>query len=759
MKVINSSGNDVRSSKAFDSFQFNIKSENLGHIISLLRDQIYSDKPMAVIRELTTNALDACIENGKTVKSVIVTLPSKLNPVFSVRDNGRGLSREEVKDIYVSYGASTKRSTNNAVGMFGIGAKSPLAYTDSFLVTSYHNGVKTVYNCAIDASNVGTCIVIHEEKSNEPSGIVVSVNIKMDDIAEFTEKALDFFKYWNELPMVEGYSEDVLKQRYSEKDKVLFGGDDWTIFESENRYYSRNNNGVVVMGNIAYPIDWNNIRSHFSKGKKNLSEEQHSLFNFLSNSKMVMRFKIGELQFAPSREALQYTEYTNNMLENKIKKILGEIEGIIQKTIASAKDLVDAHSIYSKLFDYGSGLYSLSKYFENKLKWNNICINGGSIQDVGRFDVNTGELVKDSTDSYNNPNFKSILRTFRKGNHIIHCEKNYRNSHISCSDKIKVMLYDINKVSYIRKAVNYLFSKDSSLYRVYVLEFGNTAVKDAAFKKFNLQYVPMVKYSDIEAEVKKTIVRSGGGGVRTTSNGKKYVKYITADTYIRSYGSEKSCWSNEEIDLSTASGLYIPMENNSPKYKGNVNNLRGLVDFVKLFNNIKKNNTIVKIYGFGSQITDSKTFKANSKNWTNVEDYIADKIKDSMKDETTKTFLAWSMAHNESYNENIKSFIKNLCGKLNNKNNDWCKLNKIAQSFDINNKDMLSLFKSSNVNLGIKDKVNEIKALYENITEKYPMLVNQEAYNDLYRHNYYSNISNKTIDMYVNYINMVDKNN
>src|ERR1035437_10098491 len=70
----------------------------LAHIMSVLTD-LYSDPEMAVIREYSTNALDAHVEAGVT-RPIEVTLPSALSPYLKIRDYGTGLDVEDIRTIY-----------------------------------------------------------------------------------------------------------------------------------------------------------------------------------------------------------------------------------------------------------------------------------------------------------------------------------------------------------------------------------------------------------------------------------------------------------------------------------------------------------------------------------------------------------------------------------------------------------------------------------------------------------------------------------
>ena len=89
----------LKQSDDFRSVSFGIKESGLSHIFNVLRNQLYSDKVLAVIREYSTNAVDAHIEVGKGDVPIKVTLPTALTPEFTVRDFGRGLTEEHIGEI------------------------------------------------------------------------------------------------------------------------------------------------------------------------------------------------------------------------------------------------------------------------------------------------------------------------------------------------------------------------------------------------------------------------------------------------------------------------------------------------------------------------------------------------------------------------------------------------------------------------------------------------------------------------------------
>ena len=90
----------LKQSDDFKSVSFGIKESGLSHIFNVLRNQLYSDKVLAVIREYSTNAVDAHIEAGKADTPIKVPPPSQLTPEFTVIDFVRGLTDQQVSEIY-----------------------------------------------------------------------------------------------------------------------------------------------------------------------------------------------------------------------------------------------------------------------------------------------------------------------------------------------------------------------------------------------------------------------------------------------------------------------------------------------------------------------------------------------------------------------------------------------------------------------------------------------------------------------------------
>ena len=172
MIITENKNKKVIQSHDFEQVNCTIDAEDMRYVASLLRNN-YSNTRLAVVREISANALDANLEANSN-RPIEIKLPTSMNPTFSVRDFGGGLSQEDVFNLYSKYGKSTKRTSNNYIGAFGIGKFAPLSYGDNFTCVSYNGGLKTSYNIFVDENDDTKIVRLCEpEPSNEPSGLCI----------------------------------------------------------------------------------------------------------------------------------------------------------------------------------------------------------------------------------------------------------------------------------------------------------------------------------------------------------------------------------------------------------------------------------------------------------------------------------------------------------------------------------------------------------------------------------------------------------
>lgn len=294
---------------------------NMDWVMGALAD-LYSNKEVAVVRELSTNARDSHIEAGKADVPIQVTLPTILSPYFVVQDFGIGMSADTLRSIYTSFGDSTKRQSNAFNGILGFGSKAPIAYADTFTVTAIKDGIKTEAIIARKPDSAPVLKIVMSAKTDEGNGVKITVPVYNHN--EFAQKARDFYRFW--LPGT-----------------ILVDGSEpeWAVGEKieDNLFYSpREGTSYVVMGNVPYRIA--NPDALFA----NRGMRKFSFVAYIEN---------GAVEFTPSREDLKYTDYTKKALHD----IIANVE---RKVVAQAKAEIDSQAT---MFD----AYAKWSFWTNKL--------------------------------------------------------------------------------------------------------------------------------------------------------------------------------------------------------------------------------------------------------------------------------------------------------------------------------------------------------------------------------------------------------
>jgi len=289
-------------------------------LFNILSDRMYKNKIRAVIREISTNAVDAQIEAGNPDTPIKVTLPTILEPTFKVRDFGTGLAPEDIMSLY-TYGASTKRHTNLLNGALGLGSKSPFAYAKAFTTTSFWNGRKYTYSVYSDNGSP-TVALLGETETDEPNGLEVSVPVMDKDVYDFEREAKFVYRF---------FSTDIdcnIDLGVKLKDqKPSYGKDNWGVYPVVGF------DSYIVMANVAYSLSSLGIPDTTS----------------LQTQGLVVFVDTGDVEFAASREELSLTEGTIAYLKNLAKKISKDIDTILDEATADADTVADLMKVVSTL--------------------------------------------------------------------------------------------------------------------------------------------------------------------------------------------------------------------------------------------------------------------------------------------------------------------------------------------------------------------------------------------------------------------------
>ena len=322
----------------------------------VLSSNLYQNKTLAVIREITCNAADAHRAAGLPISKIEVHLPTYSEMWFAVRDYGSGLSTDDVLSLYTTYFRSTKDNDNTQIGGFGLGSKSPFAVADQFTVTSWHGGMKTTFVCYKEN---GTPQV--REVGSVPCGtdtgleVRVAVTSASGNPTVWQTEARRLFQWW---PVAPKLNMDVLSGGTLARDptNILLASDTlvdglpaWSIHYTHDK--------TVVMGGVPYRLDLTAIPAF-----------PEALTRVVATLGFHLALPIGTVNISPSREALSYDPPTCKALINAVssfaKQLVAGMEDLIAKqpTLAAARELL-----------YGKGSKGLSSIYA-KLVTNNAVI-------------------------------------------------------------------------------------------------------------------------------------------------------------------------------------------------------------------------------------------------------------------------------------------------------------------------------------------------------------------------------------------------
>jgi hypothetical protein len=344
MILNNAPANEAVISNVAEIGEFRIR--NSAKAFSILSSGLYANKIRAVIRELSCNAVDSHAAADKRDTPFDVHLPNTLEPWFSIRDYGTGLSHQQVTQIYTTYFESTKTASNDFIGALGLGSKSPFSYTDNFTVTAIQNGRKGIYTSFINDAGVPSIAQMMEEDTDEPTGVEVrfAVNERYD-FDKFRQEARIVYTHFALRPVISGNQEfHFVDAEYESRD----------IVPGVHSYKNGRGSSVAIMGNIAYPID-------IPAADQSIDRDVRALLG----CGLEMHFGIGELDFQASREGLSYIPGTIEAIKRKLESVNAALTSVLAVEANAIENLWDRACFLFKKKEHRLWTAAVSKYAQD----------------------------------------------------------------------------------------------------------------------------------------------------------------------------------------------------------------------------------------------------------------------------------------------------------------------------------------------------------------------------------------------------------
>ena len=316
-----------------------------------LMSGLYANKEESITREIWSNAYDAHRAAGREDVPFSVTIPSLLDPVFRVRDYGVSMDHEMVMSLYTTLFTSTKEDTNNEIGKFGLGSKSPFSYTDSYNIVTFKNGEKNAYTTYFDSQSLPVIDHVWSGPTDERDGVEISFPVHTHDIAQFVEAA-------KKVSVGFGVKPDAGEFEWPEI-KAFYAGDNWTVYKSEHI-----SGFMAKQGCAVYPVDTNMLTR---------TEIDPKVFRFFQTCNVIIDFPIGELEVTVSRESLSYGERepTVQNLVKRMNAVYAELENTLRNNIEACKTdiekIAEANRIRSS-FRYAQDCFPIVRNYDSVVR-------------------------------------------------------------------------------------------------------------------------------------------------------------------------------------------------------------------------------------------------------------------------------------------------------------------------------------------------------------------------------------------------------
>lgn len=675
--------------------------QDQGMIFDILRSKMYSNPILAICREISCNARDAHREVGKENTPIQIHLPTALEPYYTIKDFGPGISPDRMINIFIKYTASTKRNDNVQTGGFGLGAKTPFAYSDQFTVTTFHDGTKYSYACSIDETKVGKLILLDSRPTDEPNGTEISIPVKPVDFSVFRQYTEQSCRHWNVKPVILG---DILK--WAEFNPVI-KGDDWIIIGTTNYHCVPR----LVIDGIEYPLDTSSLRKYADA----------SLIDSIRGD-LILYFNVGELTLSANREQIFLDKSTQEKISKRLERISKDIKKLTEEKIAKFSNLWEANVFYRKELAFAFN----SLTFLGKLYWKTCELNSNGYVNLScpMFSFSRGKY---SRKHGNDPNkiTRSAIKT------------------IYFDTATELYINDLTIKEPTPRHLKKAFEDNPALKNIIVICPNDKYPLDVLNKTYHLDEMQYKKLS--------SIVKTSGRNYTASLSRLLVFKYEGAGIFKQvSYSSIEEDKNDKVLCLLSR---YDNYSNRTAILQSKSN--KNIILNSYIIKSLLSKSKDISLYGIDAD-TDIKRIEKDFEDFQRFEDFIEETIFND------KSINYVEIKYAENFRPKIDhkfiNIYKQVLPLINDPNSLFLKFVNLQQKIDclsLNDKGLLDIYEAMHGSISSADVT---KLIQDNPELDYEKM--NKLFNDKYE--FFKALNSYYMDPFVkeiaNYVNMVDKN-
>jgi len=672
--------------------------QDKGMLFEILRSKMYSNPILAICREITSNARDAHREVGIADRPIEIRLPVGLEPHFKIKDFGPGISPDRMVNIFISYTASTKREDNVQTGGFGLGAKTPFSYSDTFQVTTVHDGTKYSYTCLIDDTKVGKLVLLDKRPSDESNSTEISIPVKPIDFNTFRLYVEQACRHWDVKPFVIGGHIDW------QKINKIAEGPGWAIAAT----HDYNRHIKLIIDGIEYPLPLEDLRK-YADGK------------LIDSSKgdLIMYFGIGELSLSATRENIFLDKPTQEKIKDRLDQIMKEIRQTVSDKIDAFVNLWDANVYYRK--ELTSVFNNLN--FLGKLFWKTHELTNGYLEvKCGMFEFSKGHYSRKGTDP----------DKLKRSGHAV----GPRSFHFE--EGVELYLNDLPIKEPTPRHVKKAF-EDNPLLKHIIVICPNDKCTEADLNKD-------IHLDEMKPKRLSSITKASSRAYTPPASRLLVFKFDAQASAFRQVS-----YDNMEEDTNDKVLCLLSRD----QYSGRLAMLANKQTLgLAAFKSLMERNPKVSFYGVDKD-TDTKRLEEEFNDFDKLDDYIEKKIFNNKSINYVE--IKFAQAHTYHIDERMLKYLEKLETLVPDKQSQFLvrlELHKAIKKLSGNDRSLLDIYESvkgeikeATLKQFVKDNPNwnieEINRAYE---KKYPLLTAINMYN-----------VSQIVEHVAHYVNMVDK--